>query len=510
MSSPRRDKVRRQMPEPTPASMTKTEAAFRLVARGDRGRSLPAGRAPARRPPDAGPRHEPHPDSRGAAPAPGRGHGRAPRPPRDGRRRVLARERRGGLPPARRARADGHRARRRARRRPEQVAAIRAHHDALVAAVRDDRSTDVAELNAEWHGAIYAACGSRHLEDFIARLWQAIPVRAIWLTRRASRSLEQHEAIMAAIERGDAAAARDAMRAHIELGASSTVEHLRTLGRGRAMTDALHSRHRRARRPRAAVGRGADPGGAGADRRAAAQPERLHHRHRRPGARRRPARGRPPRPRRGPRAAGRAAGRAEGQHRPGRRARHPRVGLLPRPRPRTRRRGGPPAARRRRHRRRQGAAARVRLRRHHEQPALRPLPQPLGPRARARRLQRRLRRRRRRRPVPGRAGHRHRRLGAHPGRPERRQRPAPDLRLGQQPRRLPDQRLAGHRRADRPVDRGRRARVRRHRRLRPPRPVGDRAPARRSAGRARRRRPRAADRAADDVLLRRRRALDRR
>lgn len=114
---------------------------------------------------------------------------------------------------------------------PEQVAAIRAHHDALVAAVRDDRSTDVAELNAEWHGAIYAACGSRHLEDFIARLWQAIPVRAIWLTRRASRSLEQHEAIMAAIERGDAAAARDAMRAHIELGASSTVEHLRTLGR---------------------------------------------------------------------------------------------------------------------------------------------------------------------------------------------------------------------------------------------------------------------------------------
>jgi DNA-binding GntR family transcriptional regulator len=116
------------------------------------------------------------------------------------------------------------------RAEPEQLAAIRARHDALVAALREDRSTDVADLNAEWHAAIYAASGSRYLQDFIARLWQAIPVRAIWLTRRASRSLEQHWAIMEAIERGDAASARDEMRAHIEFGASSTVEHLRTLG----------------------------------------------------------------------------------------------------------------------------------------------------------------------------------------------------------------------------------------------------------------------------------------
>ena len=115
---------------------------------------------------------------------------------------------------------------------PEQVESIRRLHDALAEAVRErNPRTDVAELNAEWHRALYAASGSRYLQEFIAKLWTAIPVRAIWLTRRAERSIEHHEAIMEAFGRGDAAAAAERMREHIAFGADSTTEHLRTIGR---------------------------------------------------------------------------------------------------------------------------------------------------------------------------------------------------------------------------------------------------------------------------------------
>jgi DNA-binding GntR family transcriptional regulator len=117
---------------------------------------------------------------------------------------------------------------------PEEVAEVRRRHDELVAAVEDGSRTDAAERNADWHRAIYAASRSRFLEEFIARLWQALPVRAMWLSRRAERSLAQHRRIMEAIEAGDGAGAEEAMRRHIELGGAHTVEHLRTLGDGSA------------------------------------------------------------------------------------------------------------------------------------------------------------------------------------------------------------------------------------------------------------------------------------
>jgi DNA-binding GntR family transcriptional regulator len=113
----------------------------------------------------------------------------------------------------------------------EQIAEMRRLHDELAAALADESRTDTAELNAAWHRAVYSANGSRHLQDIISRLWQAIPMRAVWLTGRGSLSVAQHERIMSAIEHRDAAAAAACMREHIELGALSTVEHLRTLGR---------------------------------------------------------------------------------------------------------------------------------------------------------------------------------------------------------------------------------------------------------------------------------------
>lgn len=116
-----------------------------------------------------------------------------------------------------------------ARATPEQTRELRRLHVELGAAVADPNRTDAAELNAAWHRAISNASESHYVQEFIARLWQAIPVRAVWLTGRATLSLSQHEAVTRAIEAGHSEAARAAMLEHIEIGAVSTIEHLRIL-----------------------------------------------------------------------------------------------------------------------------------------------------------------------------------------------------------------------------------------------------------------------------------------
>ena len=94
------------------------------------------------------------------------------------------------------------------------------------------RAPSAAELNAAWHRAIYNACASRYLQEFISRLWQAIPMRAVWLTGRARPVLR------AARARDDRHRARATPRPRPRACAStsrsgrlSTIEHLRTLGR---------------------------------------------------------------------------------------------------------------------------------------------------------------------------------------------------------------------------------------------------------------------------------------
>ena len=113
----------------------------------------------------------------------------------------------------------------------EQVAEMAALHEALALAVGEGGiQTSVAELNARWHRSIYDASGSSYLNEFIARLWTALPVRAIWLTSRAPRSISEHADIMAAIESRDGAAAAELMRAHVAFGAVSTGKRLRAIG----------------------------------------------------------------------------------------------------------------------------------------------------------------------------------------------------------------------------------------------------------------------------------------
>jgi DNA-binding GntR family transcriptional regulator len=113
---------------------------------------------------------------------------------------------------------------------PEELAVLRSRHDELGAAIAGTHRTDAAELNMLWHRAVVSASGSRYIVEFVTRLWQALPGRAIWLTSRAAMSYGQHERVTVAIESGDAAAAYACMREHIELGATSTIEHMRAVG----------------------------------------------------------------------------------------------------------------------------------------------------------------------------------------------------------------------------------------------------------------------------------------
>jgi DNA-binding GntR family transcriptional regulator len=112
----------------------------------------------------------------------------------------------------------------------EGLAEIRRLHAELGAAIADAHHPSAADLNLRWHRAVSGACGSRYLQEFLARLWQALPGRAIWLTDRAAMSYAQHERITQALEARDPEAAYACMREHIALGATSTVEHMRSIG----------------------------------------------------------------------------------------------------------------------------------------------------------------------------------------------------------------------------------------------------------------------------------------
>lgn len=110
-----------------------------------------------------------------------------------------------------------------------EVSEMRRLHDLLHGILGGGDVRRMAELNSAWHKAIHAAAASPHLSDFIGRLWIAIPVPALWLTRRAALSVEQHGAVMEAIERRDASGASAAMRVHIESGFISMMAHLEAL-----------------------------------------------------------------------------------------------------------------------------------------------------------------------------------------------------------------------------------------------------------------------------------------
>jgi DNA-binding GntR family transcriptional regulator len=100
----------------------------------------------------------------------------------------------------------------------EQLAGISELHDKHAEAVAGEAAAAAVALNTEWHRAIYATCGSRILEEFITRLWMALPVRAVWVSSEARHSLEEHVAVMDALLARDAPRATVLMAEHLKRG----------------------------------------------------------------------------------------------------------------------------------------------------------------------------------------------------------------------------------------------------------------------------------------------------
>lgn len=106
-----------------------------------------------------------------------------------------------------------------ARRDPDELAAIRAAHEAFAAAADDAGATPdrLAELDIDFHRAIAVASGNtllRHLLDDLGR-YLGESRRALLAPRgRPHASAGEHARLLAAIEAGDATAARRAVHRH--------------------------------------------------------------------------------------------------------------------------------------------------------------------------------------------------------------------------------------------------------------------------------------------------------
>lgn len=99
---------------------------------------------------------------------------------------------------------------------PETLERLEALHARLAAS--DDVSNDVfAERDSQWHWTLYEAAGSAFLSDFIRRLWDSFPWRAlVSVTGRRESAVLEHEAMMEAIRSGDPDAVIRKLRIHIE------------------------------------------------------------------------------------------------------------------------------------------------------------------------------------------------------------------------------------------------------------------------------------------------------
>ena len=82
----------------------------------------------------------------------------------------------------------------------------------------DGHSNQIKNLDSQFHELVYRACGSRALNDTLLGLHKKMTkfrMASVSKHSRALQSVEEHEAILAALSARDAAAAGAAMTAHV-------------------------------------------------------------------------------------------------------------------------------------------------------------------------------------------------------------------------------------------------------------------------------------------------------
>lgn len=114
---------------------------------------------------------------------------------------------------------------------PEQLAAMKAIHESMGMAVERGDLEEAQERNFDFHRALNTACGSPRLLAFLRVVSGGIPqfaIREIPEWRR--RAVDDHAAILQAVEQRDGEAARAAMEKHLMTLNRLVVEHLRRQG----------------------------------------------------------------------------------------------------------------------------------------------------------------------------------------------------------------------------------------------------------------------------------------
>ena len=131
----------------------------------------------------------------------------------------------------------------------EERAALRAMHDASAGLVRDGQRDAYVGMNDAFHDAIYDGARNGFLAETTRHVRLRLsPFRHLQFegAGRTARSFDEHEGIVAAIERRDAAASEAEMRVHL----GAVRESVHAIDRGGAVEGETAKR----RRPRAAAG----------------------------------------------------------------------------------------------------------------------------------------------------------------------------------------------------------------------------------------------------------------
>jgi DNA-binding GntR family transcriptional regulator len=110
---------------------------------------------------------------------------------------------------------------------PDERQRLRALHDSSASLVESGDSDAYASLNDAFHDAIYNGSHNGFLAETTRQVrYRLSPFRTVQLEGpgRAAHSFDEHEKIVAAFERGDAAAAETEMRVHLGIVRDSVDE----------------------------------------------------------------------------------------------------------------------------------------------------------------------------------------------------------------------------------------------------------------------------------------------
>jgi DNA-binding GntR family transcriptional regulator len=108
---------------------------------------------------------------------------------------------------------------------PKTLKTLDAQHEKLVKACADGTVKKMRSLNFDFHTRLYNCSNMPRLTRIIDSLWPLFPWDSMWaIPGRAQSSEREHGEILDAVRVGDARAAGEAMRRHIESGGQTLLE----------------------------------------------------------------------------------------------------------------------------------------------------------------------------------------------------------------------------------------------------------------------------------------------